>query len=143
MTNGEIDRDYVLCECDLDSLKQLITELEARHEPEIVKPPAVCLTMVRAEDSIEQQPFYLGEALTTECEVSVDGRIGYGVCLGEEPERAYCLAVADAVIASSDGVPQPISAFLESNHAALKAADQAEFSQILRTQVDFRLFDEE
>jgi alpha-D-ribose 1-methylphosphonate 5-triphosphate synthase subunit PhnG len=120
-----------------------VVKLEADHSPEIVKEPAVCLTMVRAEDSIEAQPFYLGEAVTTECEVSVGGRIGYGVCLGEQPERAYCLAVADAVIAASGGIPESIGSFLETTFVRLKEAEQAEFSQIMRTQVDFKLFDEE
>src|SRR5262245_66354975 len=97
------DHDYVLCECDLEPLQALVEGLERQHTVTIVKEPSVCLTMVRAEDSLDKQEFYLGEALTTECEVSVDGRLGYGVCLGDEPVRGYCLAVIDALIDAGTG----------------------------------------
>ena len=71
----------------------------------IVKEPSVCLTMIRTEDSLEKQEFYLGEALTTECEVAVEGAPGYGVCLGEEPVRGYCLAVVDALLQQGAATP--------------------------------------
>lgn len=138
-----IDRDYVLCECDLEALKVLVEDLEVQYDPRLVKAPATCLTMLRAEDSIEGQEFYLGEAMTTECEVAIENETGYGVCVGEEPERAYCLAVVDAVIALKKEIPEDIDAFLVAHHAQLHQAEQIEFSQVLRTQVDFKLFDEE
>src|SRR5262245_32212244 len=100
------DDDYVLCECDLAPLQDFVTALERRHGVTLVKEPSVCLTMVRAEDSLEKQEFYLGEAVTTECEVSVDGHSGYGICLGDEPVRGYCLAVVDALMHTTEGVAE-------------------------------------
>ena len=52
---------------------------------------------------MEHQPFYLGEALTTECEVIVNDTIGYGICLGDEPVRSYCIAVIDALLQTHNG----------------------------------------
>src|SRR5262245_65951182 len=99
------DNDYVLCECDLDALKELVLGLEERHHVTIVKDPSTCLTMIRAEDSLDRQEFFLGEALTTECEVVVDGQDGSGICLGEEPVRGYCIAVVDALLHGGGALP--------------------------------------
>ena len=138
----EEDRDYALCECALEPLKTLVEHLEQGREVQLVKPPAPCLTMIRAADSIEGQEFYLGEALATECEVAVDGHAGYGICLGEEPERAYCLAVIDALYAAG-GPPEAVAAFVADQVTTLRREEQVEFNQIMHTQVDFKLFDEE
>lgn len=137
------DTDYILCECDLDPLRDLIAALEPAHRIAVVKAPATCLTMIRAEDSLEQQPFYLGEALTTECEVSVDGASGLGVCLGDEPVRAYCLAVVDAFVHGGTRLPPALQPFLDEQRSVLERRDLEEFNQILRTQVDFKLMEQE
>jgi len=102
----------------------------------------VCLTMIRAEDSLEKQEFYLGEALTTECEVAVDGAPGYGVCLGEEPVRGYCLAVVDALLESGTPAPE-IERFLATHREEVAGREQREFNLILRSQVDFKLMEQE
>jgi alpha-D-ribose 1-methylphosphonate 5-triphosphate synthase subunit PhnG len=141
--DANIDRDYVLCECDLKDLEKIVEQLEVRHSIRLVREPSICLTMIRAEDSIEGQEFYLGEALTTECEVEVDGHIGYGLCLGEEPDRAYCLAVADALTAAGGSPPAELADFIRQQHRDLRHAERVEFDQVMRTQVDFKLFEEE
>src|SRR5262245_6042090 len=137
------DNDYVLCECPLPPLKDLVLKLEREHVITIVKEPSVCLTMVRAEDSLEQQEFYLGEALTTECEVSVDGSAGYGVCLGDEPVRGYCLAVVDALAHGSRPLDPDVESFIETQRRLIAARETEEFNLVLRTQVDFKLMEEE
>ena len=151
MTNGNshgtsgtgLGPDYTLCECDLEPLKQLVLQLEQSHQVEILKNPSVCLTMIPAEDSLEKQKFYLGEALTTECEVKVDGRSGFGLCLGEEPVRAYCLAVVDSLLHVGEPAPSQINAFLLEHGRLVARRDQDEFDLILQTQVDFKLMEQE
>jgi alpha-D-ribose 1-methylphosphonate 5-triphosphate synthase subunit PhnG len=137
------DTDYVLCECELPPLQALVVGLEQAHRIAIVKEPSVCLTMIRAEDSLEQQEFFLGEALTTECEVSVDGRIGYGVCLGDEPVRGYCLAVVDAILHGGSDTIADVHPFIDRQRALIAARETEEFNLILRTQVDFKLMEQE
>jgi phosphonate C-P lyase system protein PhnG len=138
----EIDRDYALCECALEPLAKLVEQLERSCDIQLVKIPTPCLVMIRAADSIEGQEFYLGEALASECEVSVDESTGYGICLGEEPERAYALAIIDALYAA-DTVPRTVEQFVATQCALLRHHEQVEFNQIMRSQVDFKLFDEE
>src|SRR5262245_30840030 len=131
------DADYVLCECELAPLQDLVLRLEQKHQIAIVKEPSLCLTMIRAEDSLDQQEFHLGEALTTECEVSVDGHAGYGVCLGDEPVRGYCLAVIDALTQHGQAPAAEVDPFIETHRRLIAERETEEFNLVLRTQVDF------
>jgi alpha-D-ribose 1-methylphosphonate 5-triphosphate synthase subunit PhnG len=99
--------------------------------------------MVSAEDSLEEQNFYLGEALSTECEVAVDGCSGFGLCLGDEPVRAYCIAVMDALLHGDRPAPAEVDAFLREQGEAVTRRDKAEYDLVLQTQVDFKLMEEE
>jgi len=135
--------DYTLCECELQSLQQLVSRLEQAHSVAVRKAPSICLTMIPAEDSLEGQKFYLGEALTTECEVTVDGLAGFGLCLGDEPVRAYSIAVVDALLHGDRPVPREIESFLREQGERVARRDGEEYNLILQTQVDFKLMEEE
>jgi phosphonate C-P lyase system protein PhnG len=135
--------DYTLSECELGPLQQMVAELEKSHSIVLRKNPSVCLTMVPAEDSLEQQKFFLGEALTTECEVAVDGMAGYGLCLGDEPVRAYCIAVADALLHGGGQAAPELETFLREQGEAVARRDEDERNLILQTRVDFKLMEEQ
>jgi phosphonate C-P lyase system protein PhnG len=137
----QYDNDYVLCECDLEPLAGFVSELEKEHSITMVKEPSVCLTMIRTEDSLEKQEFYLGEALTTECEVAVNGVPGYGLCLGEEPVRSYSIAVLDALL--HQGNSAMVASFLDHQRGAIAEREEQEFNLTMRTHVDFKLMEEE
>lgn len=143
MQNDRYDSDTVLTSCDPALLQGFVEQLETRHEIRVLKTPGICLTLVRAEDSLEKQEFYLGEALTSECEVSVDGLTGHGLCLGEEPVRAYCLAVIDALLHGGRPVPEAVTTFIAEQRALLEQQETEEFNHILRTQVDFKLMEQD
>ena len=138
----EYDADYTLCECDLDALKTQVEHFEARMAVRVTKEPAVCLTMLRAEDSLEHQEFYLGEALTTECEVEIDGVTGYGLCLGEEPVRGYCIAVFDALLHGQAEADAEAAAFISEHAERIATKERQEFARTLSTRVDFKLMEE-
>jgi alpha-D-ribose 1-methylphosphonate 5-triphosphate synthase subunit PhnG len=135
--------DYILCECELEALATFVRELEQEYKITAVRQPAVCMTMVQAEDSVEGQPFYLGEALTTECELQVDGRAGYGLCLGDEPLRCYCIAFVDALLLSPDRNAVRVEAFLDQQDRAIAERQQVEYNHIQRTKVDFKLLEQD
>jgi phosphonate C-P lyase system protein PhnG len=137
------DIDRILCECQLEPLRELVLRIEQAHRVTISRPPSVCLTMIPAEDSLEKQKFYLGEALTTECEVIVDQQPGYGLCLGDEPVRTYCMAVIDGLVHNGGLMPADIEIFLSGQEAILARQQQEEFDLILQTQVDFKLMEEQ
>lgn len=134
--------DYTLCECSLENLTRFTTAISSPYSIRLIKAPSICLTMIRAEDSVEKQEFYLGEALTTDCEVAINDQIGYGICLGDEPERAYCMAIIEAIMALRDERLPQIEQFLAEQLAIIRQAQQTEFSHIMRTKVDFKLMEQ-
>jgi phosphonate C-P lyase system protein PhnG len=136
-------QDYILCECELEPLENFVASLEEKFEVKIAKAPSVCMTMIQAEDSVEFQEFYLGEALTTECELMVNGQRGYGICLGDEPVRSYCIAFIDALVQLPGVNLQSLDAFLDEQSAVIDDAEQIEYNQIMRTKVDFKLMEQE
>lgn len=135
--------DHILCECELETLASFVRELEQEYAVTVVRQPWVCMTMVQAEDSVEGQAFYLGEALTTECELQVNGHAGYGLCLGDEPLRCYCIAFVDALLLSPDRNLVRVEAFLEEQGAAIAERQQLEYNHIQRTKVDFKLLEQD
>lgn len=136
-------QDFVLCECELEPLEKFVGLLESNFEIKIARMPAICMTMVQAEDSVEFQPFYLGEALTTECEVIVNGQKGYGICLGDEPLRTYCVAFIDAIMQLDDFDKTPVHTFLNQQAILIERANNIENTYIQRTKVDFKLMEQD
>ncbi|MFN7650508.1 MAG: phosphonate C-P lyase system protein PhnG [Acidobacteriota bacterium] len=134
--------DQVLIESPLGEVQALVEGIEKQHTVRLVREPEVCLTMLRAEDSLDAQEFFLGEALTTSCEVSVDGTAGFGMCLGEEPVRAYCVAVFDA-LRERQAIDEALFDTLAQMNRRSEERDRREFAQTLRTQVDFKLLEQE
>ena len=114
--------DYILCECPLEPLEAFVRELEPSYTVVIARPPALCTTMICAEDSVELQPFYLGEALLTETTLALNGQTGHGLCLGDEPVRSYCIAFIDAALLLGGAQASRIQGFLGEQGALLEAA---------------------
>lgn len=135
--------DYILCECALEPLEAFVREMEQHCTVQVIRQPAIATTMIRAEDSVEGQAFYLGEALITECEVAVDGQPGFGICLGDEPVRSYCIAFVDALLQLADTRGARVDAFLKEQENLIAAKVLTEHKQIQRTKVDFKLMEEE
>jgi alpha-D-ribose 1-methylphosphonate 5-triphosphate synthase subunit PhnG len=137
------NRDYVLVECALEPLEKLVFNLEPKFEIKLAKAPSICMTMIEAEDSVEHQPFFLGEAITTECQILVNKQIGYGICLGDEPLRSYCIAFIDAVLQLNGEETHEIEAFIEEHSKLISASRKMEYNQILKTKVDFKIMEQE
>ena len=138
-----MDIDYTLVEGDLSRIRTFVIQMEKHYSIKITKPPATCLTMIKAEDSLEKQPFYLGEALTTEAEVVIDDKTGVGICIGDDPQRAYCIAVVDAIVQQNDHLLPQLMQFLDAEAQQIKQKELEEQHQILRSQVDFKLMDQD
>ncbi|MEM7109902.1 MAG: phosphonate C-P lyase system protein PhnG [Bacteroidota bacterium] len=134
--------DYIIIEGDLERIKNFVTDLESSYDIVLTKKPAACLTMIKAEDSLEHQPFYLGEALTTEAEVAINGITGTGICLGDEHQRSYCMAVFDALAQLEDGKYPEVEKFLADEYERILQKEKKEQHQILRSKVDFKLMEQ-
>ena len=139
-----MNNDEVLTECPNDNLVQFITDIESGLDIQMVIAPKLCMTMVQAEDSIDFQPFYLGEVLITECQVTVNGELGYGYCMGDAPQRAYSIAIIDALLHIPEHRLQTeIHLFIEKEKAILTKSRLEEYNQILKTKVDFKIMEQD
>ena len=137
-----MDQDYILCECNIDRLTAFVESLEPEYEIKIAQDPNICLTMIKARDSVENQPFYLGEALTSSCEVVIQNTTGYGLVLEDQPKRAYCIAVIDVLTKLKDHNWPKIEAFLHQEWKAIQLSEKIEQQKIMQSTVDFKLMEE-
>lgn len=85
---------------DDSSIEKMICLMPA-NDIDIVKTPQTGLLMMAVKDSFGVE-FYLGEILVTEVEVRYDGKKGYSMVMGDEPDRAIAAAVVDVVLKSDN-----------------------------------------
>ncbi|AEG15799.1 phosphonate C-P lyase system protein PhnG [Desulfofundulus sp. TPOSR] len=128
----------ILHRVDNGILSQLARSvLAASPEIRVIKPPQVGLVMMQARETVENEPFNLGEVLVTECTVALGEATGWGCCLGDDPERAYHLAVLDLALHLGVGPVDGIRAALLAEEERILREDGAEFANIARSRVQF------
>ncbi|SEC62198.1 phosphonate C-P lyase system protein PhnG [Paenibacillus sp. GP183] len=135
-------RTKVLVEGNRSLLERLTSEIEASSNVRTVRSPETSLVMGKARDSVSGQPFFIGEILVTECTVELDGTTGFGICLGEEPEKAYCLAVVDAAFQAGHPEIPVWTELLHEEEEQLELREKQELERILQTKVHFETAEE-
>ncbi len=85
----------VLSSMETSEVTSLLDKLWSLGSFQIRKPPEKGLVMYRACDPFDTQ-FHLGEVLCCESTVELDGYTGWGMIIGEEPERSLLLACVEA-----------------------------------------------
>jgi alpha-D-ribose 1-methylphosphonate 5-triphosphate synthase subunit PhnG len=98
--------------------------------------------MMGVAESVQQTPFYLGEVLITQAVVKVGEQIGYGYIMGDDLERADCIAIIDAVLPGSDPAADMVRSFVAKTLEALKMRDRVEYSAVAQTKVKFDTMEE-
>jgi phosphonate C-P lyase system protein PhnG len=145
----------IIAEAHTDALREIADLIVNRMEVRVLKPPVPGMVMVRHSDPLENTLFLLGEAFVTECEVEVEGLLGYGCVLGSGEERALCGALVDAVLgastsadgASADRTPSPgghmmtaeVEHLLEAERLRIEARWEAESRAVASTRVSFEV----
>jgi alpha-D-ribose 1-methylphosphonate 5-triphosphate synthase subunit PhnG len=114
---------------DSKEVDELLT-LFVNEDILITRPPRAGLLMMTVKDSLSVD-FHLGEVLTTEAEVLLNGERGYGLIIGEEPRKSLARAVADALLRS--GRPAPLC------KQVFDCLDQARQRQTVRNAEDAAL----
>lgn len=130
---------YIVAEGELAVLAALAEELLQAAEVKVIQEPATSLVMMQALESVQGYPFNLGEVLITECAVEVNGVPGKGFALGDEPERALCLALIDAVTSGGHSPAGRITAVLQEEEDKIRQQKRFEFALVARTRVDFEV----
>jgi len=132
-----MDHSEVVAEATPEAVRGIAEAILARTEVKILKPPSPGMVMVRHSDPLENTLFLLGETYVTECEVEVDGRLGYGASLGAEDERALCAALVDAVLGAGHPCAAEISPLLLREQSRIEERRQAESRAVASTRVSF------
>ncbi len=119
--------------------------IETLGRVEVIHPASMGLVMMRAEESVAKEVFHVGEILTTDATVTVDGVLGYGIVMGNDPDKAYTLALIDALYHSSDpkwaNTKEQMDVELIHQAEKQRQKRQQEYQFIQRTMVDFEVMD--
>jgi alpha-D-ribose 1-methylphosphonate 5-triphosphate synthase subunit PhnG len=120
---------------DRRALARLLKKLSTL-EIKIIKGPEVGLLMVSVTDPFDTD-FHLGEALVTEAIVEYGGVSGYGMVMGDEPDRAVASAAVDAIArAAPAGMPE-VDRILASERKKIEKAREKEEALVESTRVRF------
>lgn len=119
----------------------LAHEIQSRYPIELIEEPNQGLVMVKVRETAQKSLFYLGEVLVTECKVGIGGAVGVGIIKGDEPEKAYNLAVIDAAYAAQLEETEGWTTVLQSESERIAAERHAYQEKVLRTKVDFETMD--
>ncbi|HET6452589.1 MAG TPA: phosphonate C-P lyase system protein PhnG [Spirochaetia bacterium] len=126
-----------MAEASLPGVQRIADAILDRLDVKVLKPPTPGMVMVRQVDPLENTPFLLGEAYVTECEVEVDGLLGYGCTLGAGEQRALCAALVDAVIGGAHGIAPEIVRVLEEEEQDIQERWATEAATAAATRVSF------
>ena len=132
-----MDPCEIVAEASPEAARNIAEAILGRWDVKILKFPTPGMVMVRHSDPLENTLFLLGEAYVTECEVEVDGRLGYGAALGSEEERAMCAALVDAVLGSGRPAAPEIAALLEAERLRIEQRRREESRSVASTRVSF------
>jgi alpha-D-ribose 1-methylphosphonate 5-triphosphate synthase subunit PhnG len=99
------------------------------------------LVLMEVGDPTTGGSFYVGEVLITSALVDVDGQVGVGLVVGDEPERARASALIDAAVQAAIA-PAALAAALAELERAVDEAQQREWALAARTRVQFETMED-
>lgn len=124
-------------------IKQMLQTI-AEEDIEILKEPETGLLMMTVKDSFDTD-FYLGEILVTESEVQYNGKRGYAMVIGDDPEQALVMASIEAILSGNDNnkLKQQITKLVLSQKEEIAVAQKREERLIAKTRVSFETMPKE
>lgn len=131
----------VLTRGDFPLWQEIARGIAERHEVKVVQNPDTCLVMMQALDSVGGTPFCLGEVLISEAAVTVDGVVGYGVAIEDEPARVLCFAVINAALAARVPEEEEILSAIAAEKERLLRMQRREDSLVAGTKVCFDIME--
>lgn len=121
-------------------------KIEEMSDIKILKDSKMGLVMMRMNDMSHNETFNLGEVLITDCTVTIDDMFGYGVIMGNQPDRAKAMAIIDAIIHSKDmkwkSLITDFNSWLEEEMKQQEKEDGKEFALIKKSRVEFETMNE-
>lgn len=134
-----MDHSEIVAEASPEAVREIAELIVSRMPVKVLKPPSPGMVMVRHAEPLENIFFLLGETFVTECEVEVDGQLGYGCVLGSGGERALCGALVDAVIGCRHPFAGEVVPLLEAEQQKIEARRDVESRAVASTRVSFEV----
>ncbi|ANU09563.1 phosphonate C-P lyase system protein PhnG [Planococcus antarcticus DSM 14505] len=130
-------RTEILIQGDGRLAKNLAAGIAEKYECREITAPEQGMVMVKMRESAKNSLFYIGEVLITVVKVEVAGKIGTGLLVGMDEQRAMHLAIIDAAYKAqlpetAEWEPQLLEE--EQQISIAKAQQQAE---LFETKVSF------
>ena len=135
------ERTKIMAEGDFQVFNDIAREIIAAGDIRVIRESRPGLVMMQARDSVDGQPFNLGDVLMAEAVVELHGCRGYGFALGDEPDQAMCRAVLEAALLCGHPLAAKIMAALKKEAAAIEEGKVREMAAIARTRVDFEVME--
>jgi alpha-D-ribose 1-methylphosphonate 5-triphosphate synthase subunit PhnG len=104
---------------------------------EVSRGPSVGLLMLRGEEPSERLQFNFSEVTVSEAEVTANGRRGYAMVMGRQPEKALAGAVLDVALELGHPTSGEIEAALKAALAVEDARKRSAVASVAGTRVLF------
>jgi alpha-D-ribose 1-methylphosphonate 5-triphosphate synthase subunit PhnG len=134
-----LEHSEIVAEASPEAMREIAELIANRLPVKVLKQPSPGMVMVRHAEPLENMYFLLGETFVTECEVEVDGLLGYGCVLGSSEERALCGAMVDAVMGGGHPFAGEVLPLLKAEQQKIEARREVESRAIASTRVSFEV----
>lgn len=137
-----INYSHIVSYAPTADIQALYQQVASNHTIKLIKKPQKTLTMIQVREGVGNSLFYLGEALCTECMLSVDDIKGFSVILGDDFDKAISAATIDALMHSTFPEKEPITQALLALEGAHQAKKAVINGAITKSKVEFNLMGE-
>jgi phosphonate C-P lyase system protein PhnG len=134
-----MDHSEIVAEASPEAVREIAELIAGRLAVKVLKSPSPGMVMVQHVEPVENTAFLLGETFVTECEVEVDGQLGYACILGSARERALCGAMVDAIMGARHPFERDITPLLEAEQQKIEARWDVESRAVASTRVSFEV----
>jgi len=128
----------IISVADREDVIRIGKTIEDRHTITVVRNDNVLLP-IKAVD-LKEVEFCLGDALATECKVTVDNSEGYMLVLGDDKEKAYYGAIIDGYFEIAGKKEWLFNELKKINQKTLERI-ATEMSVISNTKVEYEIVD--
>lgn len=134
-------RTEILVKASAEVAENFAEEILKKYNVIVVEESNDGVVMVKLREKAKSSLFYLGEVLITECKVMINGSLGIGIIKGNEPERAYHLAVIDAAYNANLPETEAWENGLKHTEEVIVQANKVFTNKVLKTKVNFETMD--
>lgn len=130
-------RTEILVKASAEVVENFAEEILKKYNVIVVEESNNGVVMVKLREKAKSSLFFLGEVLITECKVMINGSLGIGIIKGNEPERAYHLAVVDAAYNANLAETDAWENVLKTTEEIIVQDNKVFSNKVLKTKVNF------